>query len=75
METYWHLGDELLRFLAVAGSAVHGEQTIRKLSKNLKLRIITLYDILRFRRQMSTLHARVNLGSPPTLSGVAGIAA
>lgn len=75
METYWHLGDELLRFLAVDGGAIHGEQTVRKFSKDLKLGLFTLYDILRFRRQMSTLHARENLGSPPTLSGVAGIAA
>lgn len=62
VETYWHMGDALLRFLGRNGGTTHGDQTIHNLSKYLQLGVVTLYDILRFRRRISTLHARVNLG-------------
>ncbi len=61
VETYWHIGDTLLRFLEAHGGSTHGQQTIANLSKDLHLGAVVLYDILRFRRQINHLHARVNL--------------
>ena len=62
VETYWHLGDELLGFLDTQGGSTYGKNTVSNLSKDLHLSEPTLYEILRFRRRFSILRARINLG-------------
>ena len=57
VETYWHIGDALTRYLEA-----HGEETIRNLSQNAHLGLTTLYEILRFRQRVNALYARTNLG-------------
>lgn len=62
VETYWNIGDTLERFLEHAGGSTYGDETVRNLSKDLHVGSSLLYEILRFRRRIPTLHARVNLG-------------
>lgn len=62
VETYWGIGDALTAYLDSMGGTTQGEQTIHNLSKDCKLSASLLYEILRFRRRLPVLHARVNLG-------------
>lgn len=62
VETYWHIGDALSRFLDRQGGSTYGEQTLQHLGRDLRMGRAVLYDILRFRRQIPSLQTRTNLG-------------
>ena len=44
VETYWHIGDTLTRFLQRHGGSTYGQETIRNLSRDLHLGVVILYD-------------------------------
>ncbi len=62
VETYWHIGDALDRFLAQHGGSTYGEQTLVQLGGDLRMGRAVLFDILRFRRQVPVLQVRESLG-------------
>ena len=62
VETYWHIGDALAGFLDRRGGSTYGEQTLRQLSKDVRLSMPVLYDVIRFRRQIPRLRVRTHLG-------------
>lgn len=65
VETYWHIGDALTRYLEAHGGPTKGQETIRNLSQDAHLGLTTLYEILRFRQRVNVL-CRVARGiSPP----------
>jgi micrococcal nuclease len=62
VETYWHIGDALARFLGQHGGSTYGEQTLVQLGGDLQMSRAVLFDILRFRRQVAVLQVRESLG-------------
>ena len=62
IETYWFIGDAIQQHLQSLGGPERGDETVRNLSKDLHLGLTTLYEILRFRRCISSFHARENIG-------------
>jgi len=61
LETYWHIGDALNSHIGGSERAEYGQQVVVRLSRDLAMTPVLLWDILLFRRTMPalpTLHAR-----------------